>query len=102
MPYTLSTLPDYIKKKPKKKQEQWLAVFNSSFDKGETYAFKAANASIKEINDVYSKTLLTELMDDIVLIINKAKDGLKGRVGSPAVRHFLQEVKVKVKNMIEK
>jgi len=102
MPYTMGSLPGYIKKKPKEKQKQWLDVFNSSFSKGEAYAFKAANAAIKEVNDVFSKTLLGELLADIDLIIAKAKDGLKGRIGSPAVRHFLQEVKFKVKNMIVK
>jgi len=102
MPYTMANLPDYIKKKPKIKQEQWLKVFNASFSKGEAYAFKAANAAIKEANDVFSKTLLGELLSDIDLTIAKARDGLKGRIGSPAVRHFLQEVKEKVKRMIVK
>jgi hypothetical protein len=102
MPYTIETLPDYIKKKSKAKQEQWLKAFNASFSKGESYAFKAANATIKEANDTFSKSLLAELLSDIDLIITKARDGLKGRIGSPAVRHFLQEVKAKVKNMIVK
>jgi hypothetical protein len=57
---------------------------------------------MKIVNEVFSKTLLGELLADIDLIINKARDGLKGRIGSPAVRHFLQEVKAKVKNMIVK
>ncbi|MBI4708235.1 MAG: hypothetical protein HY761_09995 [Candidatus Omnitrophica bacterium] len=51
-------------------------------------------------NNSFSKTLLTELSNDIDLILTKAREGLKGRNGSPAVRHFLREVKDKVKKMI--
>jgi len=100
----MANLPEYIKKKPKTKQDQWLKAFNASFDKGEGYAFKAVNAAIKEseINNTFSRTLLTELLSDIDLIVAKARDGLKGKTGSPAVRHFLQEVKEKVKRMIVK
>lgn len=106
MPYTMKTLPDYIKKKPKEVQDKWLKAFNAAFaEKGETYAFKVANAAIKESlagNDIFSKTLLSELLADIDLIITRAGDGLKGREGSPIVRAFLKEVKTKVKNMIAK
>lgn len=56
MPYTMATLPNFVKKKPQKKQKQWLAVWNSSYsrciDKGggkkscETSAFKQANSVV--------------------------------------------------------
>lgn len=54
------------------------------------------------VNGAFSKTLLTELLSDIDLLVAKAREGLKGKTGSPAVRHFLQEVKDKVKRMIVK
>ncbi len=54
------------------------------------------------MNNVFSKTLLIELSNDIDLILAKSNDGLKGREGTPAIRHFLREVKDKVKKMINK
>lgn len=56
---------------------------------------------IKE-SDIFSATLLKELLVDIDFIIQKAKDGLRGREGSPAVRAFLKEVKEKVSKMLLK
>jgi len=54
MPYsTLAELPAYVKSLPRKKKEQWRAIFNSSFAKhGEAGAFKMANAIIKEGEDM--------------------------------------------------
>lgn len=50
MPYSSVTdLPAYVRSLPEKKRRQWMAIFNSVFGKsGETAAFKAANAIIKE------------------------------------------------------
>jgi len=107
-PYTFETAPDWVKKLSDEKRKQWVATFNAAFKeyKGdEKKAFATASAAIKEsigVNDVFSKTLLTELSNDIDLILAKSKDGLKGRVGTPAIKHFLREVKDKVKKMLEK
>ncbi len=111
MPYTkLSELPDYIQKKPKKLQERWLAAFNAAYSKGEAYAFKVANAAIKESAGLHNavniknvtnvKDILTELIADIEAFLEKAEVGIKGKIGSPIVRQFLREVKGKVKNMM--
>lgn len=77
----------------------WGAVHNAGWHKDKDGKWVK---KLKEANDTFSKSLLTELLSDIDLTITKARDGLKGRIGSPAVRHFLQEVKAKVKNMIVK
>lgn len=49
-PYTMDNLPEYVKKMEEKKRRQWLAIFNSAYEKhkDEATAFKMANASIKE------------------------------------------------------
>jgi len=54
MPYqSLAELPAYVKSLPRKKKEQWRAIFNSSFQKhGEAGAFRMANAIIKEEVDM--------------------------------------------------
>jgi cation transport regulator ChaB len=53
MPYpTLDSLPDYVKKHPKHKQEIWKSVFNATYEKdGEERAFRYANAKLDETDE---------------------------------------------------
>ena len=54
-----------------------------------------------EIKDEVSvQDALRELVDDIDFLLQKAELGIKGKIGSPAVRQFLREVKTKVKSML--
>lgn len=58
MPYDASNAPAYVKKMPKKKRDQWIAVWNSAYDACmkdkndnkacETSAFKQANGVVKK------------------------------------------------------
>ena len=43
--------------------------------------------------------MLDGLLADINAFLNKAKDSIKGKPGSPAIRQFLKEVRTKLKNM---
>ena len=55
MPFpTLASLPERVKKFPKKKQEQWRNIWNSVFKQTgeESRAFAAANAKVKESTDM--------------------------------------------------
>ncbi len=54
MPYkSVNELPDNVKKLPEKKQRQWMAIWNSSYDKygDEGVAFRMANAIIEQVLD---------------------------------------------------
>jgi len=50
MPYTLSTLPDWVKKMPKGAQEIWMNAFNSAIAqyKDEATAFKVAISAVEK------------------------------------------------------
>lgn len=55
MPYnSVDEVPAYVKKKGNKKARQWMHVFNSAMDKydDEERAFKMANGTVKEAEDV--------------------------------------------------
>lgn len=89
MPYdSVDSLPDYIKKKPAKKQRQWMAVWNSSYkscmmqDGGdakscETEAFRKANGVIKgaEMADAAAFNLIRLEKTDPKVNYEPAKDG---------------------------
>lgn len=67
-------------------------------------AIKEAGGLHNEVNikNVASvKAILTELIADIEAFLVKAEIGIKGKLGSPAIRQFLREVKGKVKNMVK-
>jgi|WetSurMetagenome_2_1015567.scaffolds.fasta_scaffold48802_3 hypothetical protein len=75
MPYaTLAELPAYVKSLPRKKKEQWRAIFNSSFAKhGEAGAFKMANAIIKEGVDMKKNgTRSFEFQQDLLEAVGTA------------------------------
>ena len=49
MPYTLLTIPDWVKKMPKGAQEIWVNAFNAAMEQydDEETAFKVAIAAVK-------------------------------------------------------
>ena len=77
MPYTMDTMPDSMKDKPEKIKKQWIAVWNSAYEKAikdgkdkdeaEKIAFASANGVMKKA----MKEALTEEEEDIVKEYNK-------------------------------
>jgi len=68
MPYsTISELPEHVKKHPKKKQRQYMHVWNSVYERtgSEERAFKAANAILKQEAGMDTKSLIEARLESL-------------------------------------